>query len=488
MRLRDFRTTRRVIYALGALFAVGLIYLAVSSYLARRERLEAFAEVDRLDPGWRWDDLNSGSASAGRVRNRYDCIVEAVRLTPPIEVPRGSNASIPFYRRPPLPSPEHMLPDGAATDGEHILRSSAAAFREIETMMDLPPAQMPRTDGSLFRAASAYDPLTVVKQLLFPRFLIRLDRGDMDGAAGDLVLIAAVGVVPAQTPSLMHCLIAVADRSLLTDGVERLLAQGEPSGEVLAALSDALKPEVDRPVLLPALRGERAWYMEILEELDDGRLTRSEVAGSGILSDPVRLTGKAQIDNRLTHFTGRDFCPSRAVSLIRHYTTLVQWCKESPDGLKVHEAEWAELRASLSGSTRLTADMLSRYADDADKYQARLRCAFVALAAEQFRRDHGRWPDVLQELTPRYLSQVPRDVYDVRPLKLARRDDGLVIYCCGPNGKDDGGTIGPVSNNPPDVGIRLWDVAQRRQPPIEPDSSPAKAPGKSQTPSARPTQ
>ena len=32
---------------------------------------------------------------------------------------------------------------------------------------------------------------------------------------------------------------------------------------------------------------------------------------------------------------------------------------------------------------------------------AKMRCAIAALAAERFRKDHGRWPDSLKELTPK---------------------------------------------------------------------------------------
>ena len=63
--------------------------------------------------------------------------------------------------------------------------------------------------------------------------------------------------------------------------------------------------------------------------------------------------------------------------------------------------------------------------------------ALAALAAERFRLAHKRWPKDLQELCPAYLEEVPIDPFDGKPLKLAHRDDGIVIYSVDKDGKDD---------------------------------------------------
>jgi hypothetical protein len=61
---------------------------------------------------------------------------------------------------------------------------------------------------------------------------------------------------------------------------------------------------------------------------------------------------------------------------------------------------------------------------------------------------------------------VPRDPFDLGPLKLAGRPDGVVIYSVGPDGKDDGGAVWQAGNRTgSDLGVRLWDVDRRRQSP-----------------------
>jgi hypothetical protein len=100
--------------------------------------------------------------------------------------------------------------------------------------------------------------------------------------------------------------------------------------------------------------------------------------------------------------------------------------------------------------------------------EALFRAATAALAAEQYRRANSRWPGTLDELVPQFLTAVPRDPFDGRPLNLARRPDGLAIYAVGPDGTDDGGDVPGGYRQGRDDGVRLWDVGFRRQPPKVP--------------------
>jgi hypothetical protein len=101
--------------------------------------------------------------------------------------------------------------------------------------------------------------------------------------------------------------------------------------------------------------------------------------------------------------------------------------------------------------------------------QADLRCAIVGVAAERYRRDNGRWPEALDELTKGYLKAVPNDPYDGKPLRYKRLADGVIVYSVGPDGVDNSGARNRANRLAKgiDYGFRLWDVAARRQPPAE---------------------
>jgi len=106
------------------------------------------------------------------------------------------------------------------------------------------------------------------------------------------------------------------------------------------------------------------------------------------------------------------------------------------------------------------------------KLLAHTRCAQIALAAERFRRANQRWPTSQAELVGTYLTVVLLDPFDDQPIRYKLLPDGVVIYSIvGISPKDDIDDGGDVLNHdnetrdrPKDLGIRLWEVAQRRQP------------------------
>jgi hypothetical protein len=106
--------------------------------------------------------------------------------------------------------------------------------------------------------------------------------------------------------------------------------------------------------------------------------------------------------------------------------------------------------------------------DACRRSHAQLRCAIVAVAAERFRRDRGRWPESADGLVKAgLLKAVPADPYDFQPLRLKRLPDGLAVYTVGPDQADDGGALDPTHRGEPgtDLGLRLWDPSARRQEP-----------------------
>jgi hypothetical protein len=98
---------------------------------------------------------------------------------------------------------------------------------------------------------------------------------------------------------------------------------------------------------------------------------------------------------------------------------------------------------------------------------ARMRCARTAVAAEQYRLKHGRWPDSLEDLVPEFLDAIPPDPFADDPLGYLRTEEGVTVYSVGPDEFDDGGLVIPDPEagsrryETPDVGFRLLDPALR---------------------------
>jgi hypothetical protein len=74
------------------------------------------------------------------------------------------------------------------------------------------------------------------------------------------------------------------------------------------------------------------------------------------------------------------------------------------------------------------------------KAVAQVRLAVTALAVERCRSAHGgRVPELISEITPNFLSAIPSDPFDGRPLRFKQLEKGYVIYSIGEDLTDDGG-------------------------------------------------
>lgn len=69
-------------------------------------------------------------------------------------------------------------------------------------------------------------------------------------------------------------------------------------------------------------------------------------------------------------------------------------------------------------------------------------CTDTALAIEQYRLANGSIPASLDELVPAFISSVPIDPMDGKPLRYIVTDSGYTLYSVGRNQVDDGGVSG----------------------------------------------
>lgn len=81
--------------------------------------------------------------------------------------------------------------------------------------------------------------------------------------------------------------------------------------------------------------------------------------------------------------------------------------------------------------------------DATDREAARDVVLLTVLALELFAKEHGHYPEKLNELVPDFLPAVPEDNHapPKTPLRYRRDADGALIYSVGKNGTDDGGPI-----------------------------------------------
>lgn len=77
-----------------------------------------------------------------------------------------------------------------------------------------------------------------------------------------------------------------------------------------------------------------------------------------------------------------------------------------------------------------------RASDRSEQTQRNLHVAFALVA---YQRAHGSYPKQLDALAPKYLKQVPLDLFSGKALIYRPAAKGFLLYSVGPNGQDDGG-------------------------------------------------
>jgi hypothetical protein len=253
--------------------------------------------------------------------------------------------------------------------------------------------------------------------------------------------------------------------------MDRALAQGEPDPAVLAVAQRDVHDALNAPLMLEAIRGERAIFSDLMQAIDQGRVTRQQIAEMEAL-DTSKVTGWRIIDKWIYRLGVGGFSKHRMAGVVRYCTALTELLKQSPDAPRRSPQAYAAVRARVGIAVWIAVQGFDQVFEADRRQRALLASLAAALAAERFRRDVGCWPDALEELVPAFLTDVPTDPYVLEPLRYRRLADGVVIYSVGPDSLDSGGEVRAppgVNRLPADIGVRLWDVAHRRQPPEPPD-------------------
>lgn len=74
------------------------------------------------------------------------------------------------------------------------------------------------------------------------------------------------------------------------------------------------------------------------------------------------------------------------------------------------------------------------------RQETRNALSFVAMALHAYKLYHNRYPEKLNDLSPRYLKEIPTDPFGGgKPLRYRHSGDKYLLYSVGPDGKDDEG-------------------------------------------------
>ena len=258
--------------------------------------------------------------------------------------------------------------------------------------------------------------------------------------------------------------MAIANVGVLA--VERTLARGEPSEEAMAVAQEAFAAEAREPLVLNALRGERALAFRLFAALESGEVPLSALSDGGVSRSSSGFGTAGHLMYRYNQGIALQLL-TKAVEIAKkpdHEQPPLwrQWNQESDPKSK------SRIEMLSGALAYLLMPAVESVGAAGARSHATTGMGAALLAAERFRKLKSHWPESIEQIEKALNVQLPPDPYTGAPFRLRRTEDGLTIYSVGPDLVDNAGEInnraGPNVSNV-DYGFRLWDVAKRRQEP-----------------------
>jgi hypothetical protein len=282
-----------------------------------------------------------------------------------------------------------------------------------------------------------------------------LDQGDSERATRNIEAMLGISVQVTEGDFLVSTLVGYAIQLMAMDVIDECLhSTATFSDSQLERMHAAVSKA--KSVEMVNLEQERAMFLDIVQKsyTDDGRGDgRITAAGLELWEEVSLMNSHSYVPRSSWSFesvTRRALAPTSLLFLASRkqltdkaeefYTRMGELIKADNS-----ETEMAELEREIDqlpiGYTPIKLLFPAFTQIRQSKVRVRLNTDSVsaALAVIRYQRQHGRWPDSLDDLVANYLERVPIDPYDGQPLRYRLQDEGFVIYSVGVNGVDDGG-------------------------------------------------
>jgi hypothetical protein len=267
-------------------------------------------------------------------------------------------------------------------------------------------------------------------------------RGDAQRAAQATHAMFMASESLAREPILISQLVRFAISGVAVTAVEDILPAVEFSDEDLALLQRDLemcdsKDGVERSLLGERVIGTATVQSGDVEVLDD------------------YLGGMAAMKHGLPYYLE---------SMEKyHGASKKPWPQAIQEAAAIEQNIQARASTPMGRIEANTAVMLAPALDAALQAGARAeaanRTAATAIAIERYRRKNGRLPAKLEQLVPEFLSAVPADPFDGKPLRYVVRENGVTVYSIGRDRADNGGEEKDQSGDP-DVAFSMRGAKQ----------------------------
>lgn len=292
-------------------------------------------------------------------------------------------------------------------------------------------------------------------RLLLAEGLWRKRQGDIDGAVESHLTMLKLVQRISDEPTFIGFLLQASIFSTSLNGLQQILEDADPSSQTYRAVIEELRSwDIDKS-FVRALQAERVVFIAFCEWARKSASRReinelSPEKESFVVNIPVWLGSKSALAVR-NQLLG-----------LQYYKSLLAVARKGvpykPEELKSLENQWRQLFGRNEyevkiGIMRLVWDskfiakeailpFSMEMSNKVATQHALQRLAIVACALRLYKKEHGRYPETLRALVPKYLPTVPVDPFDGKVLRYQRVGEGFKVWSIGEDLKDDGGVEG----------------------------------------------
>ncbi|HEV2454560.1 MAG TPA: hypothetical protein VGY98_09875, partial [Verrucomicrobiae bacterium] len=307
--------------------------------------------------------------------------------------------------------------------------TNASESRYPIDYLDGPSAHLPHLSG-----------LKTLAQLLACHAILKVEASNAPVASADVLSELNLSRSLDNEPMLMSQLTSAGILSRSCRTLERILGRLVLPDERLSQLESQFTAVEATNRFLIGLIGERATYNEFIRLAQDDPKKMIEIANENSpADDQSELPRNPGAGWKFLGFFDRD-----RDFYLNAMATNIDLMREGPPASFVLASEneqfSKEARHRLEVVSAMLLPMMSAIPKRDANDRAELRDAITAIAVERWRSKHqGALPDSLTALAPAFLTAIPADPYDGKPLRYKRLAKGYTIYSIGPNLRDDGG-------------------------------------------------
>ena len=456
---------RRIALVMGGAIAGLALMVGLSLLLVRYFHVDAaerkVRELDATEPDWRWETLQAARPEVPAEENAAPRLialgVQCLEECPDLPLPSYTLPNVKLGREVRARTP--VAPKPLPPLGEESVWKLPAMQKLRAEWRALPRQLRGRIDVLANEEVVSLDPPTdehaalhAVARLGIADALDCLESGDRAEALTSIERLLNVVRILDDDPvrQSQEYRVELLNETVLL--VERYLGQGTGSDAELEQLQRWLESHTHSTRNRASLRGQRWLMHQWMTKLRSGRETVDPLVLQALMPEPEE-------DSLLSWWAK----PRLAVLAAGEHPLLLDTLNRmvAIDRLPLKDQPVAEMTFRRDLDRRpivLPVGLIEQRLMLGAKARDALcgaRTMHALLAVERYRLKHGKWPARLDDCVPAYLEAVPQDPMAERPIAYRVTAEGVMAYCVGNDGKDNGG------DEHEDLIYRLWNVDKR---------------------------